>query len=119
VGLGRVAVAIGVVVLAAGAAAPGDARRSAEPGPILYSTGGDEDDQCGTISSVEPDGAQPKPLDVGPGESCDPGWSPDGQRIAFRSNQGGPRLRIYVADANGGNRVAVTDPAGGDDFMPA
>jgi hypothetical protein len=56
VGLGRVAVAIGVVVLAAGAAAPGDARPSVEPGPILYSTRGDEDDQCGTISSVEPDG---------------------------------------------------------------
>jgi Tol biopolymer transport system component len=119
VGLGRFAVAIGVVVLAAGAAAPGDARPSVEPGPILYSTGGDEDDQCGTIWSVEPDGAQPRPLDVGPGESCDPDWSPDGKRIAFTSNQGGPQLRIYVADANGGNHVAVTDPAGGDDFMPA
>src|SRR5207247_8562725 len=48
-----------------------------------------------------------------------PEWSSDGKRIAFTSNQGGPRLRIYVSDSNGRDPVAVSDPAGGDDFMPA
>jgi Tol biopolymer transport system component len=38
-----------------------------------------------------------------------PRWSPDGTRIAFKSNRGGNTHDIYVMDANGGNPVRVTD----------
>ena len=117
--LQRVAVVVGVALVAAGAAGPGAARQRTEPGSILFSRGGDEDDECGTIWSVDPEGGDPRQLDVGPGENCDPDWSPDGKHIAFSSNRSGTRLRIYVADSSGRNPVAITQPAAGDDFIPA
>jgi Tol biopolymer transport system component len=50
-----------------------------------------------------------------------PRWSPDGTRIAFKSNRGGNTYDIYVMDASGGNAVRVTDhPANDHDpaWMP-
>ncbi len=38
-----------------------------------------------------------------------PRWSPDGTRIAFKSNRDGAGYDIYVMDAGGGNVVRVTD----------
>lgn len=50
-----------------------------------------------------------------------PRWSPDGARIAFKSNRGGQTYDLYVMDAGGGNAVRVTDhPANDHDpaWMP-
>src|SRR2546430_2655397 len=117
VGLGRVAVVVGFATLFA---SPGAAAPPTQPAAILYGAGGDEDDECGSIWSVDPRGGEPRQLDVGPGRSCDPDWSPDGRSIAFTGNQGGSRYRIYVSDANGKNPAPVSHPlVGQDDFMAA
>ena len=42
-----------------------------------------------------------------------PRWSPDGQRIAFRSNRSGS-YNLYVMDADGRNLQRLTDHAGND-----
>lgn len=50
-----------------------------------------------------------------------PRWSPDGTRIAFKSNRGGNTYDLYVMDADGGNPVRITDhPANDHDpaWMP-
>lgn len=50
-----------------------------------------------------------------------PRWSPDGTRIAFKSNRGGNTYDIYVMDADGGNAVRITEhPANDHDpaWMP-
>jgi TolB protein len=46
-----------------------------------------------------------------------PRWSPDGRRIAFKSNRGGSH-NLYVMDADGGNVVRLTDH-GGNDYDPS
>lgn len=118
---GHVGVMLGLALAMCLFAVPGAAATaSAAPGAILYDRGGNEDDLCGAIWSVEPNGGQSRRLDVGPGNSCDPDWSPDGRHFAFSSNQGGARYRIYVAEANGAHAAAVTQPgSGAADFMPA
>ncbi|MFA5909698.1 MAG: DPP IV N-terminal domain-containing protein [Vicinamibacterales bacterium] len=50
-----------------------------------------------------------------------PRWSPDGTRLAFKSNRGTNNYDLYVMDANGGNVVRLTDhPANDQDpaWMP-
>ena len=42
-----------------------------------------------------------------------PRWSPDGQRLAFRSNRSGS-YNLYVMDADGRNLRRLTDHAGND-----
>ena len=42
-----------------------------------------------------------------------PRWSPDGQRIAFKSDRGGS-YNLYVMDADGANVVRLTDHPGND-----
>jgi hypothetical protein len=121
VGLGRVGVVLGVVLAAAGAAAPGNGAQRAEPAAILYSTpGNSEDEACGALWSIDPEGGVPRPLDVGLGVSCDPDWSPNARQIAFSGKQVSDNFRIYVADETGANAAPVSHPpSGSDDFMPA
>ena len=101
-------------------ALPGSARPAAVmPGAILYDRGGGEEDTCGEIWSIEPGGGDPRPLDVGPGENCEPEWSPDAARIVFVSNRDG-QFRLYLADSDGSNPTVLTSPpAGSDDFQPS
>lgn len=50
-----------------------------------------------------------------------PRWSPDGSRIAFKSNRGGNQYDIYVMNADGSAAVRLTDhPANDNDpaWMP-
>jgi TolB protein len=42
-----------------------------------------------------------------------PRWSPDGRRVAFKSNRGGS-YNLYVMDADGSNVVRLTDHPGND-----
>jgi TolB protein len=42
-----------------------------------------------------------------------PRWSPDGRRIAFKSNRGGS-YNLYLMDADGGNVVRLTSHRGND-----
>ena len=120
-GLARYGVVLAVVLSATGAAATGvAAERPTEPAAILYSTAVSEDDECGSIWSVAPEGGARALLDVGFPAACDPDWSPDAQQIAFSAGPSSDKLRIYVADETGRNAVAVSrPPAGTTDFMPA
>lgn len=50
-----------------------------------------------------------------------PRWSPDGTRIAFKSNRGGNQYDLYVMNADGSSPVRITDhPANDNDpaWMP-
>ena len=51
--------------------------------------------------------------DLGPGAV--PSWSPDGRRLAFIAARGG-HWDVYVMDADGTDRVALTHDAGFDTF---
>jgi len=120
VGLTRLVLTL-AAALAAGASAP---LAATTPGPaaILYTTytSTDEDDECGSIWSVGPEGGTSTRLDVGFPAACDPDWSPDARRIAFSGGPSSGSLRIYVATPSGGDRVAVSrPPKGTTDFMPA
>jgi len=102
-------VALGAVAFALpGSAAPA-APPTRGPGAILYSAGGGEQDPCGQIGSIEPSGGEPRPLDVAPGENCEPDWSPDATQIVFVSNRD-DRFRLYIADADGSQPTALTSP---------
>jgi Tol biopolymer transport system component len=106
------------VTSAAGASAPSAAIITA-PNTILYSTSVDEDDECGAIWSIAPEGGAPEPLDVGLQRACDPDWSPDARHIAFSAEQSSVALRIYVSDSTGSNAVPISHPPEGTtDFMP-
>jgi TolB protein len=47
-----------------------------------------------------------------------PAWSPDGQRLAFSSDQGG-RFAIYIMNADGSGAPERLTNLGGDAFYPA
>ena len=44
--------------------------------------------------------------------NADPAWSPNGQQIAFSSNQAGGSPEIYVMNADGSNQVQLTSISG-------
>lgn len=76
------------------------------------------------IWSMNADGSNPVNLTNDPAASdIAPAWSPDGSRIAFSSNPDQPvgsggNDEIWLMDANGSNRVQLTDnPA--DDYWPS
>lgn len=45
-------------------------------------------------------------------DSAFPAWSPDGKLVAFQSKRDGPLSQIFVMDADGNNKVRVSDGNG-------
>ena len=70
------------------------------------------------------DGSDVRPLLVAPGTDQDPTWSPDGARIAFKSDRPGPSERegnhvwVVSADGTGAGQLPPGDE-GVDDSAPA
>ncbi len=65
------------------------------------------------IYVVSAGGGEPTNLSDGPGFDRQPTWSPDGSRIAFTSERGGP-AQIYVMDADGSDQVNLSRSAASD-----
>ena len=57
------------------------------------------------FSSAE-DGHDPQQLTDNTADDFEPSWSPDGQRIAYTSNEGGPR-RLWISNADGSEPTEV------------
>ena len=64
------------------------------------------------IVALRANGEDRRRLTSHPAEDLEPAWSPDGDRIAFRSKRGGA-WEIHVMSADGSNVVRVTDTPGG------
>ncbi|GAA0625417.1 hypothetical protein GCM10009547_30900 [Sporichthya brevicatena] len=106
----------GLPGLAAPAAAAGN-------GMIAY-TGGDVGDgpEVPSAYAVSPAGGTPKTIsagsvsDAGVTVAVYPVYSPDGKKVAFSRGSVGeaPSVRVFVANADGSNPVAVTQTAGGE-----
>jgi tricorn protease-like protein len=80
------------------------------------------DDDGADAWSVNADGSSRRRLTSDPAPEFDPSWSPDGTKIAYRSevmNLGGNgNSEIYVMNADGSEQVNLTrDPA--QDYSPA
>lgn len=45
-------------------------------------------------------------------DSAFPAWSPDGKQVAFQSKRDGPLSQIFLMDADGNNKVRVSDGNG-------
>lgn len=80
------------------------------------------DDDGADVWSVNADGSNRRRLTSDPAPEFDPSWSPDGAKVAYRSevmNIGGSgNSEIYVMNADGSEPVNVTDnPA--QDYSPA
>jgi Tol biopolymer transport system component len=114
---GAVCLCVGALSLIGAPAAAPDTPAPAKA--VLYDRGASEDDECGTIWSIDPTTGETDPvIDRGHGD-CDPDWAPDGQRFAFASDRGFGTA-IYIADSTGSNIVQVTHPRlGAKDYMPA
>jgi Tol biopolymer transport system component len=68
-----------------------------------------------SIETVRPDGTGRKSVT----EGYAPNWSPDGSRIAFHRSANGSVSRIYVADADGSDEIALPTQEGAYDSDPA
>ncbi len=53
------------------------------------------------------------------GGNCRPDWSPDGRRIAYVSDVADGKGDVWIMDADGGNKVRVTDGDDSYDYNPA
>ena len=58
---------------------------------------------------MDSDGTNQKRLTENQAENWHPASSPDGTKVAFVSNQNGGFVQIYVMDADGKNRIKLTD----------
>ena len=72
----------------------------------------------GGIAVVNADGSGAHVIAVGPNQSVNPTWSPDGKTIAFETNRNGD-FEIYSVRADGTNLRNLTRVPDGDDRMPA
>ena len=70
-----------------------------------------EGDENFNIYLVPAEGGTPLKLTDTPADSSFPRWSPDGARIAFRSNRDGDRDNVFVVDARGGTPRQLTHSA--------
>jgi Tol biopolymer transport system component len=65
------------------------------------------DEEQAAIFVANPDGTGVEQLTAG-GRDVSPAWSPDGEKLAF-IREGGGRLDVYVASADGNDARALTD----------
>jgi len=82
----------------------------------------DYDQWTGDIYVINRDGSGLQQLTYAPELDDQPAWSPDGERIVFRSYRTQRDGDIWIMDANGGNQVNLTpDPLPGvwDERRPA
>jgi len=77
---------------------------------IVFSSNRGEDGYL-QIWTMDPDGSNPRQLTFGPGDKTQPRWSPDGERLAFVSNQEGNQ-DIFIMNADG-TTLAWLQPATG------
>src|SRR5215207_11432230 len=93
-----------------------DVRRSVM-GRIAFSAGAHPHED---VYVVNADGSGLRRLTDDPGADCDPSWSPDGRRIAYRHEGGGgdATAEIYVMNAKGSQKRNLTRRAG-QDHSPA
>lgn len=106
------------------------ARQPAQPAPyangrILFSNAhvagdprftGDDGSVTSDLFLIQPDGTGLTYLTRGEGREFSPAWSPDGSQIAFQLFiLGSSRSGLYVMDADGSNRVQLTDRANDQD----
>jgi Tol biopolymer transport system component len=84
--------------------------RSGFVGRIAYSHEGD-------VWTVRADGSAARQLTTDPEMDFDPSWSPDGERIAFRTHRDGNE-EVYVMAADGSGQWNLSDAPGGD-YSPA
>ena len=75
--------------------------------------GGDGDIWDTDIYVMDPDGTNRKRLTRIPGNSFNPSWSPDSQRIAFVNSRPGA-TEIYVMNADGSRQKRLTHDGGRD-----
>jgi len=72
----------------------------------------------GEIYVMDANGANPLRLTTAAGNDLEAAFSPDGNKIAFRSERDG-NAEIYIMDANGANQNRITfDGAGVTNFAP-
>jgi len=70
-----------------------------------------------TIVVMNSDGSNPKNLSNHEGTDGWPVWSPDGKSIAYASEYG-PHARIFIMNADGTNKMRISDDAPFDDRQP-
>src|SRR5262245_41310357 len=95
------AVALSLVVLGSGCGDRTGPDSQPDRSPALAFVSQRDGDQ--EIYRMNPDGSGQIRLTNNPGRDLNPVWSPDGERIAFRSDRQSDSLRydIYVMDADG------------------
>jgi dipeptidyl aminopeptidase/acylaminoacyl peptidase len=107
-----IALALVAIALLAGALLVGSARLRptlpapfgpAGPGLVIHEAGGD-------IVAVDPATGTSTTLVAGSETDTAPRWSPDGTRFAFRRSEADDRTTVWVADADGSDAAAVTEP---------
>lgn len=93
------------VVISPSAGSLSLAEASTPNGRIALVRWGADGRDIGEIYVMNDDGTAQRNLTRDPGDDEDPSWSPDGQKIAFVSQRGGPNgygTNVWVVNADGG-----------------